>query len=110
LKLNRKTKNRFEKLAEILKKFFIKYKLIFACAAAFLSSFTIYILTLEPKLVGGDTSWFAFQVPRMEVLAPTGYPSFSILGKLVTYIPIKDLAYRLNLLSAIFSKNNLKFY
>jgi len=45
----------------------------------------------------------------MEVLAPTGYPSFSIFGKLVTYIPVKDLAYRLNLLSAIFGALTILF-
>jgi len=70
---------------------------------AFLIPFILYIKTLETKLVGGDTSWFAVQVPKMEVLAPTGYPSFSIFAKLFTFIPIKDLAYRLNLLSAVFA-------
>ena len=78
------------------------YQAILA-ALAFVIPFTLYIKTLEPKLVGGDTSWFAVQVPKMEVLVPTGYPSFSIFAKLFTFIPIKDLAYRLNLLSAVFA-------
>jgi hypothetical protein len=85
-----------------LKKFFLKYGLLVCAIAAFAIPLIIYILTLEPKLVGGDTSWFAMYVPRMEVLVPTGYPSFSIFGKLATLLPIKDIAYRLNLMSAIF--------
>lgn len=85
-----------------LKNFFLKYGLLLCAIAAFTIPLIIYILTLEPKLVGGDTSWFAMQVPRMEVLVPTGYPSFSIFGKLATLLPIKDIAYRLNLMSAIF--------
>ena len=96
-------------MAERIKIFFLKYKLFLASAIAFLSTLIVYILTLEPKLVGGDTSWFAIQVPRMEVLAPTGYPSFSIFGKLATFIPVKDLAYRLNLLSAIFGALTVLF-
>jgi hypothetical protein len=75
---------------------------LFCAIAAFTIPLIIYILTLEPKLVGGDTSWFAMYVPRMEVLVPTGYPSFSIFGKLATLLPIKDIAYRLNLMSAVF--------
>ena len=84
------------------KNFFLKYGLLICAIAAFAIPLIIYILTLEPKLVGGDTSWFAIYVPRMEVLVPTGYPSFSIFGKLATLLPIKDIAYRLNLMSAIF--------
>jgi hypothetical protein len=84
------------------KNFFLKYGFLFCAIAAFAIPFIIYIFTLEPKLVGGDTSWFAIYVPRMEVLVPTGYPSFSIFGKLATFLPIKDTAYRLNLMSAIF--------
>jgi hypothetical protein len=85
-----------------LKNFFLKYGLLICAIAAFTIPLIIYILTLEPKLVGGDTSWFAIYVPRMEVLVPTGYPSFSIFGKLATLLPVKDIAYRLNLMSAIF--------
>jgi hypothetical protein len=85
-----------------LKNFFLKYGLLICAIAAFAIPLIIYILTLEPKLVGGDTSWFAIYVPRMEVIVPTGYPSFSIFGKLATLLPVKDIAYRLNLMSAIF--------
>jgi len=69
---------------------------------SFLIPLVIYILTLEPKLVGGDTGWYANQIPEMTLMVPTGYPTFSMFLKLFTYVPIGDFAYRLNLFSAIF--------
>ena len=69
---------------------------------SFLIPFIIYLLTLEQKLIGGDTAWYALEIPMMYVFVPTGYPTFSMLGKLITYLPVCDLAYRLNLFSAIF--------
>jgi 4-amino-4-deoxy-L-arabinose transferase-like glycosyltransferase len=64
--------------------------------------FAVYISNLERKLIGGDTSWFALQIPRMSIMVPTGYPTFSLFAKLFTLLPIRDLAYRLNLFSAVF--------
>lgn len=87
----------------------MKYRLAITAPLSFLVPFVIYVLTLEPKLVGGDTSWFAIQVPKMYVLVPTGYPSFSIFGKLISMLPIKDMAYRLNLLSAVFGALTVLF-
>jgi hypothetical protein len=92
-----------------LRLFILKYKLAITAPLSFLIPFVIYVLTLEPKLVGSDTSWFAIQVPKMYVLVPTGYPSFSIFGKLISMLPIKDMAYRLNLLSAIFGALTVLF-
>jgi len=83
------------------KKIFLGYRLIFLTSFSFLIPFTFYLLTLERKLIGGDTTWYAIQIPHMYVLVPTGYPTFSLIGKLISMIPIGELAYRLNLLSAI---------
>jgi hypothetical protein len=54
------------------------------------------------KLVGGDTSWYMSELPKMSILPPTGYPVFSLIGKLFSIIPIGPLALRLNLISAVF--------
>jgi len=69
----------------------------------------IYLMTLEPALIGGDTSWFALQVTEMSVMVPTGYPVFSMLEKLFTYIPFGSIAYRLNLFSAVFGSLTVLF-
>ncbi len=85
-----------------IKEFILNKKTAIFSIFSFTIPFVIYLLTLERKLVGGDTSWYALKIPKMEVFVPTGYPTFSLLGKLITYLPIGDLAYRLNLFSAIF--------
>ncbi|MDD5622911.1 MAG: DUF2723 domain-containing protein [Actinomycetota bacterium] len=84
-----------------IKNIFLKRKIIIFSVFSFLIPLVIYVLTLEPKLVGGDTSWYANQIPGMTLMVPTGYPTFSMFLKLFTYLPIGDLAYRLNLFSAI---------
>jgi len=76
---------------------------------AFSIPFIIYVLTLEKKLIGGDTTWYALQIPRMSIMVPTGYPTFSMFLKLFTFIPVGDLAYRLNLFSALFGGLTILF-
>ncbi len=86
-----------------------KYELLLASLSSFFIPFTLFLLTLEREVIGGDTTWFALQIPKMEVLAPTGYPAFSIFGKLFSIIPISSMAYRLNLLSAFFGSLTILF-
>ena len=45
----------------------------------------------------------------MSLMVPTGYPTFSLLEKLFTFLPIGDLAYRLNLFSAVFGALTILF-
>ncbi len=79
-----------------------KYNYTIFLLISFALPFVVYVINLERKLIGGDTSWFALQIPRMSIMVPTGYPTFSIFAKLFTLLPIGDLAYRLNLFSAFF--------
>lgn len=37
----------------------------------------------------------------MSIGHPTGYPSFLLLGKLFTYLPVGDVAFRVNLFCAV---------
>ncbi|MBM3708749.1 MAG: DUF2723 domain-containing protein, partial [Actinobacteria bacterium] len=46
-------------------------------------------------------SWHALSILKMEILKPPGYPIYSLLAKLFTLIPVGDLAYKINLFSAI---------
>jgi hypothetical protein len=86
----------------MIKKFFLNRKTAIFAVLSIIIPFIIYILTLEPKLIGGDTSWFALQILEMSPMVPTGYPVFSMLGKLFTFLPVGDIAFRLNLFSAVF--------
>jgi hypothetical protein len=92
-----------------IKLFILNKKTAIFAVFSFLIPFIIYLLTLEHKLIGGDTGWYALEIPAMQVFVPTGYPTFSMLGKLITYLPIGDLAYRLNLFSAIFGALTILF-
>lgn len=62
----------------------------------------LYWATLAPDIIGHDGGEFQF-VPYILGLAhQTGYPLYTLLGKLWTFIPVGNIAYRMNLLSAVF--------
>ncbi len=87
----------------------IKLKFYIIAVLSFLIPFLVYLLTLERKLIGGDTTWYALQIPEMYVMVPTGYPTFSLLAKLFTFLPLGDLAFRLNIFSAVFGGLTILF-
>lgn len=73
------------------------------CALIFALAFALYTQTLAPSVLGpfDDSLEIQYVVPRLGILHPTGYPLYTILGKLFTLIvPIGDAAFRLNLFSA----------
>jgi len=94
---------------EKIKKFYFKKKLLIFSISAAITPFIFYALTLERKLVGGDTSWYMSELPQMAQLPPTGYPVFSLIGKLFSIIPIGPMAFRLNLISAVFGSLTILF-
>ncbi|OGL41689.1 MAG: hypothetical protein A2161_13110 [Candidatus Schekmanbacteria bacterium RBG_13_48_7] len=68
----------------------------------FLVGFTIYLGTLCPSVFVGDSgeiaaaSWFA-GVPHS-----TGFPTYINISKLITFLPVGNIAYRLNIFSGLF--------
>ena len=92
-----------------IKKLILNREIIIFSILSFIIPFIIYLLTLERKLIGGDTSWFALQILEMSIMVPTGYPVFSMLEKLFTFLPIGDIALRLNLFSAVFGALTILF-
>lgn len=79
------------------KSFLASFGLPAICAAAILS---VYLLTLAPTIVGGDSGEFITVAYKTGVAHPPGYPLFTILAKIFTLIPIGTIAWRVNLLSA----------
>jgi hypothetical protein len=75
----------------------------FAPALVFVGSFIVYILTAAPTVFGFDSAEYAAAAYNLGVPHPTGYPLYLLLGKLFTYLPFGDVAYRLNLMSGFFS-------
>jgi hypothetical protein len=72
---------------------------------AFALPLIVYLLTLAPTITwahdgadGGDliTAAYTLGVPH-----PPGYPTYCLLGRLFAHLPLRDVAWRLNLLSAV---------
>jgi len=70
----------------------------------FSASFLVYLFTLAPGVYGFDSAELATGVYTQGVVHPPGYPSYLLLGKLFTLlVPLRDVAYRLNMMSALFA-------
>jgi hypothetical protein len=70
----------------------------------FIISLTLYLFTLAPSVVTlfDDSLEFQLVTYQLGIAHPTGYPLYTILGKLFTFLPVGNVAYRVNLMSAVF--------
>ncbi len=70
----------------------------------FLGSLLLYLATLAPSVVTlfDDSLEFQLVTYQLGIAHPTGYPLYTLLGKLFTLLPVGNVAYRVNLMSAIF--------
>ncbi|MBN1889281.1 MAG: DUF2723 domain-containing protein [Thermoflexales bacterium] len=78
-------------------------RLDWAAIALGLAVLAINLRTLAPSLLWSDEGEFQFQIAVLGVPHQTGYPLYVLLGKLWTWlVPVGTIAYRVNLLSAVF--------
>jgi hypothetical protein len=63
----------------------------------------LYLRTLAGGLLLGDGAEFQVLGSTLGLAHSTGYPTYLLLVKLVTLLPVGDLAYRANLASALFA-------
>ncbi len=63
----------------------------------------VYITTLAPTVMWYDMGEFATAASTLGIAHNTGYPLLILLGKVFTFLPVGDAAYRVNLMSAVFS-------
>ncbi len=66
----------------------------------FIASLALYVRTLAPSLLYGDSAEFQTIAYTLGMGHPTGYPVYILLAKIFTFIPVNDVAYRVNLFSA----------
>ena len=78
---------------------FSKQTVLFGSILALLC-LVIYILTLCPTVPGGDSSELITVAYTLGIAHPPGYPLFTLLGKLFTFIPYGSVAWRVNFFSA----------
>lgn len=60
----------------------------------------LYVRTLAPSLLFGDSAEFQTIAYTLGIGHPTGYPVYVLLAKIFTSIPVGEIAYRVNLFSA----------
>lgn len=72
-----------------------------AARIIFTVSLIIYLRTLAPSLLYGDSAEFQTIAYTLGMGHPTGYPVYILIAKLFTFLPFGDVAYRVNLLSAV---------
>ncbi len=70
---------------------------------AFLVPLIIYLFTLNPKIAFIDAGELITVCKTLGVAHPTGYPLFTIIGRVFSILPVKSVAFRINIVSAIFS-------
>ncbi len=68
-----------------------------------LTGLLMYARTLAPSLLYGDSAELQTLSYTLGMSHPTGYPIYLLLGKLFTLLPVSNVAYRVNLLSAVFA-------
>jgi len=66
-------------------------------------AFAVYVRTLAPTVMWYDMGEFATAAYVLGIAHNTGYPLYILLGKLFTFLPFGDIAYRVNLMSAFFA-------
>jgi hypothetical protein len=86
------------------------FRPFFLGIAVFLISFVVYIQTLLPSMgYSGDTAKFQFIGKILGIPHPPGYPLYIMLNYLFGKLPIGNLAYRINLMSACFASLTVAF-
>jgi hypothetical protein len=63
----------------------------------------LYVCTLAPTVLPSNSGEFQFVADILGIAHPPGYPLYTMMGKLFTLIPLGDVAYRVNLMSAFFA-------
>ena len=69
----------------------------------FIAVLLLYLRTIAPTVLDGDSGEYQYMAYILGVPHSTGYPLYIFLAKLFTFFPIGDIAYRVNLLSAVFA-------
>ena len=64
-------------------------------------AFGLYLRTLAPTILPADAGEFQFVSHVLGIAHPPGYPLHTMLAKLFTFVPMGDIAWRVNLFSAV---------
>ena len=68
-----------------------------------LSVFAIYLSTTAPVVYLGDSGELTAAAFSLGVPHPSGYPLFSLIGKIFSLVPLGNVGFRVNLMSGVFA-------
>ena len=68
-----------------------------------IGGFIIYLSTVCPTVYVGDSGELTTAAFSVGIPHPSGYPLFTLIGKLFCLIPVGNIAFRMNLMSVVFS-------
>ena len=92
--------------AAVERKYIFKPQLLYYLV--FIGLAVLYMLTLATTITAtGDSSEFVVSSYVLGVAHPPGYPLFTLVGHLFTYLPLFNMAYRINIFSMLFSMLSL---
>jgi len=70
----------------------------------------IYILTLSPSIYLDDSAEFVTASLTLSIPHPSGYPLYTLLGKLFSFLPFSTPVWRINFMSAFWAISALVFF
>src|SRR3989338_5540765 len=76
---------------------------LIAALGIFGSTLIVYILTLSRSVYFGDSGEFIAVAKTLGIAHPPGYPLYTMLAHLFTYLPFGNLPFKVNLFSAVTS-------
>lgn len=97
--------SRFERLRSRLEPRFDFYSSILIALIAL----AIYLRTLTPGVLDGDSGEWQYMANILGVPHSTGYPLYILLAKIVTFFPLGNPAWRVNLFSALCAAATVPF-
>lgn len=75
---------------------------ILAAFLLLIINLAVYLSTLSPTVQFIDSGELAVVCAELGIAHPTGYPLYTILGRIFTLLPLKDVIFRVNLMSLLF--------
>ncbi|MFQ6103519.1 MAG: protein O-mannosyl-transferase family [Candidatus Glassbacteria bacterium] len=79
------------------------------CIVVALSSFLVYLTTISPSVNFIDSGELITVCTTLGIAHPTGYPLYTLIGRIFSLIPVGEAACRVNLLSAVFNSGAVFF-
>lgn len=81
----------------------LKSPVFYICILFFLFSFVVYLNIMSPSVYFGDSGELISMVYTLGIPHPTGFSLYILLAKIFSYIPLANIAFRINILSCFFA-------